>query len=256
VIQPVDYDVLAPAYDRRYEYRGYDGTRASLRRFLGNGSAAVIEIGCGTGYWLRELAGTAELLAGMDLSAGMLQRARIAAPTAHLVRANAASLPWATASVDRVFCVNVLHHIPDQGGFLRECRRIVKPGGGILTIGLDPHTGTDDWWVYDYFPTAIRADRERYSSTDRVRELLGAAGFNDASTEVADVLTGSVPFAVARDRGSVHRGTTSQLMVITDAEYESGMNRLLRDQPDLQTHLRLFSTTAWAPLRSTPLEPQ
>jgi ubiquinone/menaquinone biosynthesis C-methylase UbiE len=245
---------LAPAYDRRYEYRGYDGTRALLRRFIGNTAAAIIDIGCGTGYWLRQLAGTAETLLGMDLSWGMLQRARITAPTAHLIRGNATSLPVKSASVDRIFCVNVLHHIPDQGAFLRECRRIVKPGGGILTIGLDPHTGTDEWWVYDYFPAAIPADRERYASTERVRELLGAAGFDDAITEVADVLTGSVPFAVARNRGSVHRGATSQLMVITDEEYEAGINRLVRDQPVLQTNVRLFGTTAWAPLRSSPAE--
>lgn len=247
-MQRVDYDVVAPQYDQRYTYRRYDGTRALLRRFVGDGSTAVLlDIGCGTGHWLRELAGTVESLVGMDASWGMLRRARTAAPSAYLARADAAALPWATASVDRACCVNVLHHIADQVGFLRECQRILKPGGGFLTIGLDPHTGTDDWWVYDYFPAARSADRERYSSTQRIRDRLTAVGFRDVTTEVADHLTGTVAFTAARDRGSIDRRATSQLMVISDEEYERGLSRLLADQPALRTNLRLFGTMAWLP---------
>jgi ubiquinone/menaquinone biosynthesis C-methylase UbiE len=247
-MRSVDYDVVAPAFDKRYSYRQYGNTRALLRRFLGEAAAtAAVEVGCGTGHWLGEFAGTVGTLIGIDLSWGMLQRARAAVPSATLVRADAVLLPLAAVSVDRILCVNVLHHIPDAAAFLRECRRVLRPGGVFLTIGLDPHTGTDRWWVYDYFPAARVADDERYPSAERIRELLALAGLSDAATEVAEHLTGTVPFAEAYERGSVDRRASSQLMVIADDEYEAGLERLRVERPVLQTDLRLFATVAHVP---------
>ena len=86
-----------------------------------------------------------------------------------LVRGTAERLPWADASFDRVFCVNALHHFFDARAFVTECRRVLRAGGGLLTIGLDPHTGLDRWWVYDFFPAALEADRQRYASTASIR---------------------------------------------------------------------------------------
>ena len=244
----VDYDEVAAAYDARYSYRHYPETGTLLRRFMGDDPAAIaVEIGCGTGHWLRELAGSVRTLIGVDLSWGMLERARGAAPAAPLVRADAVFLPVAAASVDRLFCVNVLHHVRDDAAFIRECRRALRPGGRFVTIGLDPHTGTDRWWVYDYFPAAIAADLARYPSTERIRSLLERAGFDEVGTEVAERLVGSTPFAVARDRGSIDRRATSQLMVIDDDEYDAGLARLREEQPTLVTNLRLFATEARVP---------
>ena len=243
-MKSVDYDAIASAYDSRYAHRSYSGTREVLRRVVGQGVAGVtVEIGCGTGHWLRELAGATPLLVGIDLSWEMLVRARDRNTRFHLVRGDAAILPFATASIDRVLCVNVLHHIRDPPGFLRECRRVLGVGGRFITIGLDPHTGSDAWWVYDYFPSARGIDLQRYPATSRIRELLTEAGFGGTETEVAEHLTGAVPFAEAMANGSVDRGATSQLMVISDADYESGLSRLTAVQPVLRTDLRLFATT-------------
>jgi len=46
-----------------------------------------------------------------------------------------------------------------------------------MTIGLDPHVRQDRWWIYDYFPGALTADRARCPSTDSIRAQLSAAGF-------------------------------------------------------------------------------
>ena len=242
-VKRVDYDDVASTYELRYAFRNYEHTRQLLRRFVGDAST-VMEVGCGTGHWLRELAGTVQTLIGLDRSSGMLARARQASAV-DLVRGDALSLPFATASVDRLFCVNVLHHIADHATFLKECRRVIRPNGGFMTIALDPYDGRDRWWVYDYFPRALTLDRERYPAVSRIRELLTAAGFGDTSTEVAEHLTGAVPYAEAHARGSTDRRATSQLMVISDEEYADGMRRLGVDQPVLRTDLRLFATTAW-----------
>lgn len=250
----VDYDTIAPAFDRRYEQQRWTSLEAVLRRFLaGCDDAAVAEVGCGTGHWLAfagEMARAGQLF-GIDLSWGMLERAKNAAPRAHLARATAERLPWRDASMSRVFCINALHHFASPERCFRECRRVLRPGGSFLTIALDPRTGSDSWWVYDYFPAALAADRERYLATGHIRELLARAGFASPATTVAQQIAAAVPFAVARARGLLDRRSTSQLMMISDAEFAEGMERLEREQPLLTADLRLFATTASLPSGAT-----
>lgn len=120
----------------------------------------------------------------------------------------------------------------------------MRPGGAFLSIGLDPHTGVDRWWIYDYFPGALVADRRRYPATPRLREMLVAAGFYASRTEIVQHLPAERAFDVAVERGHLERQSTSQLMVISDAEYEAGMRRLHEERPTLRSDLRLYATVA------------
>ena len=178
VMKPsVNYDVVAPAYDQRYQRNRFEGIDAALRRFIGQSTSAdVAEVGCGTGHWLAQLR-DARTLAGVDLSPNMLLRARAAVPSALLVRGRAESLPWTTATFDRLFCINAVHHFDNAAAFMREARRVLRPGGGLLTVGREPPALRDEWWIYKYFPGALAADRERYLPTTTIREHLEAAGF-------------------------------------------------------------------------------
>jgi ubiquinone/menaquinone biosynthesis C-methylase UbiE len=244
----VNYDLVAPAYDRRYERYRFDGVEAVLSRFIGTSQTVrAAEVGCGTGHWLARLCSHDLEVAGLDVSHGMLLRARTAAPRALIVRGRAEDLPWQAGVFDRLFCIKALHHFADAQAFMREARRVIRPGGSFLTIGLDPHAGLDEWWVYDYFPGAREADRARYASTAVIRERLAAAGFTQVATEVAQHILAEVPFATAAERGMLDRQSTSQLIVMRDAEYEAGLQRLRAEQPMLKTDLRLYATTARVP---------
>ena len=116
-----------------------------------------------------------------------------------------------------------------------------------MTIGLDPHDGGDQWWVYDYFPASLAADCERYPATRSIRELLAAAGFTDATRSIAQHMPAERPFAVAVEQGLLDRRSTSQLMVISDADYTAGRRRLEQERPVLRADLRLYMTTARVP---------
>jgi ubiquinone/menaquinone biosynthesis C-methylase UbiE len=245
--QPVDYDVVASVYDKRYETNPLEGVQTVLQRFIGeSGSVDAAEVGCGTGHWLAELAGRVRRAAGLDLSVEMLNRARTAAPFAFLARGRAEQLPWATASFDRLFCIHAMHHFADADAFMIEARRVLRPRGAIMIVGLDPHTGVDRWWIYDYFPAAIGADRIRYLPAATIHERLKAVGFVEPVTEVAQEICAAIPFAVGMERGLLDRRWTSQLMVLNDVEYERGLHRLMAEQPILHSNLRLYATFARA----------
>src|ERR1041385_2906821 len=182
-MQSVDYEQVAATYDRRYAVNDVAGIADCLAAFLGT-ATSIAELGCGTGHWLPLAVAPAprRLVVGLDSAFAMLARARLNAPEALCVRGSADRLPWRDHTFHRVFCVNALHHFPNRRDVYRESVRILQPGGAFLTIGLDPHTNVDRWWIYDYFPGALTADRQRYPRADLIRADLRAAGLSHVQT--------------------------------------------------------------------------
>ncbi len=246
-----DYDRIADRFDTRYRLYAYDGVRETLLGFLGPQPSAVLEVGCGTGHWLGVAAGHASLLAGVEPSAPMVARARPAAPGAHLVQARAEGLPWRNATFDRIFCVNALHHFADRSRFFAEARRVLKPGGGLITIGKDPHTDRDEWWVYDYFVETRAIDRERFARVRTLRGEMALAGFAWTESMEADHIELVQPATDALANGVVDASFTSQLTVLSDEEFSRGAEclRLANEAAggalQLVADFRLYATIAW-----------
>ncbi len=98
----------------------------------------VLEIGCGTGRWLRLLAdfgATREHLAAIDLDEGRLAEAAITLPGTDLRAGDATHLPWADATFDLVFQSTVFTSVLDNAvrqGIATEMRRVLAPGGAII----------------------------------------------------------------------------------------------------------------------------
>src|SRR5258706_4862504 len=243
-----DYDRIAGRYDRRYDLHAYAGVREALLSFVGSGAvSAVLEVGCGTGHWLAEIrsatlrepdgrpeqrrgptaAAERFLLAGVEPAAAMLARARDAAPAARLVRAQAEALPWRDGTFDRVVCINALHHFTDRVSFFAEARRILKPGGALMSIGKDPYADRDSWWVYDYFPETVGIDRERFARVRILRGEIAKAGFDWTESFEVDRIEALTPASDALASGVVDRAYTSQLTVLSDQELEAGKYRIL-----------------------------
>ena len=227
----------------------------ALREFIGNESESrILEAGCGTGHWLEVLRRSENYIIGLDYSTGMLARARRSLPEMPLIRGTAEHLPLLDASVDRVFCINALHHFPDKPAFLKEARRVLRPRGRLLTIGLDPQRGLDRWHVYDYFPESLAIDKERFPASEVLRTWIAEAGFENCITQEVDHWVIKVPAREALAQGRLDKAATSQLSVLTDEEYERGIQRLLADLQraeeqgqmlSLIVNLRLYGTTGW-----------
>jgi len=109
----------------------------------------VLDIGCGTGRWLKQL----ELLApnsltGTDASRAMLERASASlSPTTVLHLSDSATVPVADASTDLVLASFVLSYLPDLDAFADECVRILRPGGHILLSDMHPVTAAQRNWI-------------------------------------------------------------------------------------------------------------
>lgn len=126
------YDDFAAWYEReRHQpyHRMVDDLEVELVERFARGKS-VLEVGCGTGLLLGRVAQFAHTAHGIDLSTGMLARAR--ARGLQVAQASATALPFDDASVDVAYSFKVLAHVPDIAGALREMARVVRPGGYVL----------------------------------------------------------------------------------------------------------------------------
>lgn len=131
------YNRLAPFYDLME--RGGEGRFGAWREMLWRRVAGprVLEVGVGTGrnmpYYPRGMA-----ITGVDLAPRMLERARARAAregvAVDLREADAQALPFPDASFETVVATCVLCSIPDPVQGLREMRRVLVPGGQLLTL--------------------------------------------------------------------------------------------------------------------------
>jgi SAM-dependent methyltransferase len=104
----------------------------AIVRFLDPSSAdRILEVGCGAGNLLGRL--PSGRLVGIDLSeAGVRRTQKRMDGRASVAMAAAESLPFRTASFDKVYCSEVLEHVFNPEVVLAEMRRITKPGGTMV----------------------------------------------------------------------------------------------------------------------------
>ncbi|QLY30074.1 class I SAM-dependent methyltransferase [Nocardia huaxiensis] len=92
----------------------------------------VLEAGSGEGYGANMIAGVAERVIGLDYDDSAVAHVRAKYPRVEMVQGNLADLPLEDNSVDVVVNFQVIEHLWDQAQFLRECLRVLKPGGKLL----------------------------------------------------------------------------------------------------------------------------
>jgi ubiquinone/menaquinone biosynthesis C-methylase UbiE len=136
------YDEFAERYEaarRPNDPHGYhalvDDLEVELVRRHGEGRD-VLEVGCGTGLLLERFASFARRAEGVDLSPGMLERAR--ARGLAVREASATALPHDDASFDVACSFKVLAHVPDIERALAEMARVTRPGGVVLAEFYNP----------------------------------------------------------------------------------------------------------------------
>lgn len=136
------YDAFAASYEDRRDGRSryhdlLDALEVELAVPYARGRD-VLEVGCGTGLVLRRLAEHARRAVGVDLSPGMLARAKARGLDVH--EGSATALPFADASFDVAVSFKTLPHVPDLALALGEMARVVRPGGVLVAELYNPRS--------------------------------------------------------------------------------------------------------------------
>lgn len=167
-----------------------------------SGVGTLLEVGVGVGAETRHLRARWPQLRviGVDISDGQLAHARrvlaadLAAGAVELVRAAAAAVPLPSASADAAFVCWLLEHVPDPAAVLRECARVVRPGGRVFvtevynnSMTLEPsHPAIERYWA------ALSATQRRAGGHPnigaRLGELAAAAGLEVVAHRFVPVL--------------------------------------------------------------------
>lgn len=229
---PVDYDRVASNYDRRTQRGSYlAGIAPALQALARRVQASrLLDLGCGTGQSLHGLAEGLQSpprLYGLDFSAGMLAQARHLDPTYRLVRASAPVPPFAAASFDLVFCVHAFHHFPDKARTVRAAYDLLRPGGILAIVNVDPHPcQPGDWWIFDYFDGVRETDLQRFPSQTAQEALLREAGFEQIRSPVVQHIDESANGEAIFDSYWHRKDSCSQLILLSEAAYQAGLARI------------------------------
>jgi SAM-dependent methyltransferase len=156
----------------------------------------------------------------------MLRQAQQQQIVSPLVCGRASALPFAPATFDVIFCVNALHHFEQPQHFIAEARRLLRTGGALAIIGLDPHVGRDRWFLYDYFPGTYEIDLARFSSGGTILDWMSRAGFEHIEWGVAEHIVEQHGGQNVLQHPILQKQGTSQLALLTDEAYAAGMARL------------------------------
>jgi SAM-dependent methyltransferase len=135
----------------------------------------VLEAGCGEGYGADVIARVARRVIAVDYDTATVAHVQARYPAVEVMHANLIELPLADGTVDAVVNFQVIEHLWDQPGFIRECVRVLRPSGLLMLstpnrITFSP--GRD---------TPINPFHTRELNADELIELLVDGGLTQVS---------------------------------------------------------------------------
>jgi choline kinase/protein-L-isoaspartate O-methyltransferase len=136
----------------------------------------VLDLGTGTGIVAHAIAPLVAQVVGVDLSHEMLRQAMDGRLQNEVFEdGDARHLHYPDAWFDKVVARMVFHHLmPDPVAAMRECHRVIKPGGlMILSEGVPPDASVKEWYTKMF---ALKEERLTFLEGD-LHELLELGGF-------------------------------------------------------------------------------
>jgi len=187
------YDEVAPVYDLRYDTScGRVYHRHICRHMLDwvPRGKLLLDLGCGTGLFMRrygELGGTA---VGLDISRGMVEAAREQGRWFDYLVGTAEVLPFRQGTFEVVSCVLAFSYLEHPSSMLREAYRVLKPGGILAVSTLSRSVITSLVPTIYRLGERMEIDRigvgdfgERYYTEEEMTGIFSDAGFVDVKAK-------------------------------------------------------------------------
>jgi SAM-dependent methyltransferase len=196
-----------------WNWEGPAGKLRSARRakmlsnHLGPGMS-VLELGCGTGYFTRELARSGADIIAVDVSPELLEMARAdcSAKNVRYEIQNACALSYPDAAFDSVVGSSVLHHLEIKEA-VREIHRVLKPRGTIYFT--EPNMLNPQIAIQKNVPWVKRKLGDSPDETAffrwPLRRLLEQTGFRDVRIEPFDFLHPKTPVRLVNNVNALGR---------------------------------------------------
>lgn len=140
---------------------------AQVKKFNPPAQAVIMEIGCSSGFLIRDLAKAfpEALIVGADVVKEPLYRLAKTFPGIPLIRFDLLQCPLPDESVDVLVMLNVLEHIEDDVGALQKAFNLLKPGGAlIIEVPAGPY-------LYDSYDAELQHFR-RYAASELQHKLI------------------------------------------------------------------------------------
>jgi len=222
------YDLFYALEGKHWWFQGRkDIVLSLLDRYQPCEHPRILDVGCGTGGMLGEFAGYGDSV-GLDAAP---EAAHFCAQRGlGMVMASGTELPFATCSFDVVSALDVIEHVDDDRGMLREMWRACRPGG-LLLITVPAFQFL--WSSHD----DLNHHKRRYVLRDLASKL-GDSGFRPLKLSYYNSLL--MPAAVARKYAlkARHNGTESHLERLP-GPLNSVLRSLLRLERPLLAHADL-----------------
>ena len=118
-----------PSYSWRY---GQDRRLQMVQRYVELRDAAILDVGCGIGTYVRRFRRFSDDVHGIEVEAERVAQASEELP--NIVQAYGEDLPYPDDRFDLVFSNEVIEHVDDDRRTAAEMVRVTRPGGTIVAF--------------------------------------------------------------------------------------------------------------------------
>lgn len=141
-------------------------------RKLGLVNGAVLEVGCGPGFFNLPLAENNRLVVAFDVSAKFLKRAHRKvvesdAMNIFFMRCEASKIPLKDGSFDYMFVHFVYHELDNRDDFIEEAWRVLKNEGKVVMVDVEPTRG----WGRLFGPPGAASDEAAVKFKARFKRI-------------------------------------------------------------------------------------
>lgn len=224
-----DYETRGGSYA---EHRRSDPRIESLVHSALGKARRIVNVGAGTGSYEP----SDRFVVAVEPSARM--RSRRFSGGAPVIDGTAESLPFDDEVFDASMAMLTIHQWSNAESGLRELRRVATGAVVILTFDRD---ALDAFWLADYCPELVEAERRRYQPLDWIARRLGGVTTVTAVEVPADCCDGFTEAFYARPEKFLDesvRRAQSAWGFVDDKVEERSVARLRRDLDDGTWHRR------------------
>ena len=128
-------------------------------------NAHLVDLGAGTGKFLPYLKQVSHQLSAVEPVSEMLEELKLKYPDVHRVQADSQQMPFATHSIDAIFCAQAFHWFSDHAT-LEEVHRVLKNGGHFCLIWNQRDLNVDWVMALNNIISPYEGTTPRYHSGD------------------------------------------------------------------------------------------